>query len=249
MILRRLKTHIEKENWFAVFIDFCIVVIGVFVGLQVANWHEERVNEQRSNVFLGALLEDIQADIIDMDVTIAVETARISALDHLIVNATGKTLPDGFDSARGRVDIVSYAPYSEADSFDLGYSLFIMNYVPSRRAAYETIINSGGLELINGADLLREIQTYYARVESIQNFEDIMQSTRERFVEVQRRFGISPIDDQTMDGLVELFDQNKADAAAASEFWLFTNYHLRLLHDHLAAAEQFSTQLEQAVSK
>lgn len=37
MILRRIKSHVEKENWFAVGIDFAIVVIGVFVGLQVAN--------------------------------------------------------------------------------------------------------------------------------------------------------------------------------------------------------------------
>ena len=37
MIFRRIKSHIEKENWFAVFIDLCIVVIGVFIGIQVAN--------------------------------------------------------------------------------------------------------------------------------------------------------------------------------------------------------------------
>lgn len=42
MIFRRIKTHIEKENWFAVGIDFCIVVIGVFIGIQVANWNEVR---------------------------------------------------------------------------------------------------------------------------------------------------------------------------------------------------------------
>ena len=42
MILRRIKSHIEKENWFAVFIDFIIVVVGVFIGLQVANWNDAR---------------------------------------------------------------------------------------------------------------------------------------------------------------------------------------------------------------
>ena len=39
MIFRRIKAHIEKENWFAVFIDFLIVVTGVFIGIQVANWN------------------------------------------------------------------------------------------------------------------------------------------------------------------------------------------------------------------
>lgn len=42
MILRRLRTHVEAENWLAVAIDFVIVVIGVFIGIQVANWNEAR---------------------------------------------------------------------------------------------------------------------------------------------------------------------------------------------------------------
>ena len=47
MILRRIKAHVEEENWFAVGIDFCIVVIGVFIGLQVANWNEARSENER----------------------------------------------------------------------------------------------------------------------------------------------------------------------------------------------------------
>lgn len=35
MILRRITEHIKAHNWFAVLIDFLIVVLGVFVGLQV----------------------------------------------------------------------------------------------------------------------------------------------------------------------------------------------------------------------
>lgn len=35
MIPRRLYDHIRRHDWFAVAIDFLIVVIGVFVGVQV----------------------------------------------------------------------------------------------------------------------------------------------------------------------------------------------------------------------
>ncbi len=35
MILRRLAEHVRAQNWFAVALDFLIVVVGVFVGLQV----------------------------------------------------------------------------------------------------------------------------------------------------------------------------------------------------------------------
>jgi len=52
MIFRRIKAHIEKENWFAVGIDFCIVVIGVFIGIQVANWNETRADVNRGQALM-----------------------------------------------------------------------------------------------------------------------------------------------------------------------------------------------------
>lgn len=77
MILRRLKAHVEKENWFAVFLDFCIVVIGVFVGLQVANWNDARV-EQRE---LAGQLTSLNAEFSD---NLDRLNAYRSRLDHQI---------------------------------------------------------------------------------------------------------------------------------------------------------------------
>lgn len=42
MILRRVIAHVKAQNWFAVAIDFVIVVLGVFIGIQVANWNAAR---------------------------------------------------------------------------------------------------------------------------------------------------------------------------------------------------------------
>jgi hypothetical protein len=247
MLLRRITEHVRTQNWFAVGIDFMIVVTGVFIGIQVANWNDAQHDRQRENVYLEALVADVRKDIADIEMTIAVETSRISALEHLIRQATGTPLPDGFDSARGRIDIVEYPPYAQDDPFDVGYTLFIMNTVPSRRAAYDTIINTGGLELLRDPDLVREIQEYYARVDSIAGFSDIMQLTRQRFVEAQRQIGASPVDKPSMEELVRLFGADTAMTAAAKEFWLFTNFHLRMLHSHQQAAQRFLKILENAV--
>ena len=42
MLLRKVTMHVREQNWTAVFIDFVIVVVGVFVGLQVQDWNEFR---------------------------------------------------------------------------------------------------------------------------------------------------------------------------------------------------------------
>lgn len=59
MLLRRITAHIKDQNWFAVGIDFGIVVIGVFIGLQVANWNDDRAVRQDQR----AMLEQIYADL------------------------------------------------------------------------------------------------------------------------------------------------------------------------------------------
>jgi hypothetical protein len=42
MILRRVMEHVKAQNWFAVAIDFVIVVVGVFIGIQVSNLNAAR---------------------------------------------------------------------------------------------------------------------------------------------------------------------------------------------------------------
>ena len=42
MILRRISENVRSQNWFAVAVEFVIVVVGVFMGLQVQDWNEAR---------------------------------------------------------------------------------------------------------------------------------------------------------------------------------------------------------------
>lgn len=42
MILRRISESVISQNWFAVAVEFVIVVVGVFMGLQVQDWNEAR---------------------------------------------------------------------------------------------------------------------------------------------------------------------------------------------------------------
>jgi hypothetical protein len=41
MILNRLSKSIRKQDWFAVLIEFIVVVAGIFAGLQANEWAQE----------------------------------------------------------------------------------------------------------------------------------------------------------------------------------------------------------------
>lgn len=60
MILRRLTENLRVQNWTAIAIEFVIVVIGVFVGTQVANWNQERLDKLATKKMLDQLRPEIQ---------------------------------------------------------------------------------------------------------------------------------------------------------------------------------------------
>ena len=63
MILRRLSKHVKDQNWFAVVLDFVIVVAGVFVGLQVSNWNDVKKGEMSRDYYLERLASDLSQTI------------------------------------------------------------------------------------------------------------------------------------------------------------------------------------------
>lgn len=63
MILRRVIEHVRKQAWTAIAIDFFIVVIGVFVGLQVNNWNAARADHARAANYLERHSSDLSADL------------------------------------------------------------------------------------------------------------------------------------------------------------------------------------------
>ena len=63
MLLRKVTQHVKNQNWFAVFIDFIIVVVGVFIGIQVANWNDDRAVFKKETQALVALKKEILASI------------------------------------------------------------------------------------------------------------------------------------------------------------------------------------------
>lgn len=63
MLLRRLSQHVKDQNWFAVTLDLFIVVVGVFIGIQVANWNDSRAFQAKELELLRELQSEIEDGI------------------------------------------------------------------------------------------------------------------------------------------------------------------------------------------
>ncbi len=55
MILRRFMKHVTDQNWLAVGLDVLVVIVGIFLGLQVQEWNEDRKNINQLNLAFDRL--------------------------------------------------------------------------------------------------------------------------------------------------------------------------------------------------
>jgi hypothetical protein len=59
MILRRVIKHVRNQEWTAIALDFLIVVVGVFVGLQAQQLAVDRENRRSEAIYLIRLHEEV----------------------------------------------------------------------------------------------------------------------------------------------------------------------------------------------
>lgn len=67
MILRRLSQSLKTQNWTAIWIEFVLLVSGVFLGIQVSNWNAERVEGIRAQAYLARIKGNLNSDIVNIE--------------------------------------------------------------------------------------------------------------------------------------------------------------------------------------
>ncbi len=67
MILRRFAEALKQQNWAAIAIEFVLLVLGVFLGIQVANWNDARADRVAYEAALGRLSAEIDANLASLD--------------------------------------------------------------------------------------------------------------------------------------------------------------------------------------
>lgn len=61
MIYKRFAARLKAQDWLAITIELVIVIVGVFVGTQVANWNEQRLENRETQRLLTQLKPEVQS--------------------------------------------------------------------------------------------------------------------------------------------------------------------------------------------
>ena len=67
MILRRFTTALKQQNWTTILIEFVLLVGGVFLGIQAANWNEQRAEDAKAQAYLARIRVNLEADLLSIE--------------------------------------------------------------------------------------------------------------------------------------------------------------------------------------
>ena len=150
MIFRRLAKHLREQNWTAIFIEFVLLVLGVFLGIQVANWNSDAIDRSEAREALNRLKEDLQLSIKLTQSNAEFMTENARGADLVLDRLRACTLPD-----------------ADRDRFANG--LYRLGKImPARlvRTTFDELRDSGKLRLIGNAELRQTLSETVRRQDS-----------------------------------------------------------------------------------
>ncbi len=146
MLLRRVIEHVKTQNWTAVGLDFIIVVVGVFIGIQVSNWNTSRADAQRDREFVERLAGNMAFD----------ERNLIVARDYWLETA---------NHGRDALQYLNTGEYAEGSQWRTILAFLHasqMNSIRFTDDAYQEMIGSGSLGAVGSIELRDRLGRLYS---------------------------------------------------------------------------------------
>ena len=161
MILKRLRNEAGRQNWFGVVVDLAILVLGVFLGIQVSNWNQDRLDRAEGREYREQIYRDLEANQRDLEFRVHYNgqilghaQAALAALDQPVDDRPGDFIISAYEAS---------------------------NHIPQlvRRATYDEVLAAGKANFL-GDKLLRDrIANYYVGMATMQRLFDIIPAYRE----------------------------------------------------------------------
>lgn len=241
MILRGLAKHLKEQNWTAIWIEFVLLVVGVFLGIQVANWNEARLERNRELVFLAQLRAEISNNVATIEHQLRYQVQLVASGR----SALAFLQSDGHCEADCAGLIIDFfhasqlwgAPYERA-KYEENQRLGFPTSSEARAAVDNFYINIDGWDAVTAAapPYRERVRGKFTPEASEQLWRGCWRSAGARFEELVRdcETGLSALDVQSM--LADIY----ADTEIRSDlkFWIGQNiFSVNSLPDALMYAK------------
>ena len=217
MLLRRITKHVKDQNWFAVGIDFVIVVIGVFIGIQVSNWNEARTDSEREKVVLADLLDDLKADQASLSSSLQLVGLGIDAGNLLLIAADLEPIQSLSVPGQSSIfpsEILNVAlPAQPTDDVrrELWTHATVRIYPSHNDGTIESLIAADNSSIIQDEALVRDLLRYRTLWTGVEDAQvNTFRPFRDRVIFAGQEHGFSPLVSIDHDVLVDALGTDPA---------------------------------------
>lgn len=142
MILNRIGTAIRNQDWFVVFIELMIVVVGIYIGLQVDDWQKARQDRADEGRFLEALLQETRHNIGQVE-----WRENAIELDAAAMRNVVSALKAG-----------NLNQITDDEAYEALCEWFTIIPPSYQTATYDELVSTGQLDIITNETLRRQLQ-------------------------------------------------------------------------------------------
>jgi hypothetical protein len=149
MLPRRIARNLKDQNWTAIVVELLVLVIGVFMGLQVDNWNDSRIERNAVKTYYDRLIQDLRTN----------EQSLQSHQEYYQnVKAHGEAALSALQTAQNKLDEQFLIEAYQATQ--IWHTVF-------NRAAYEEILSVGAMNTIPDVEARERLANYYVAVDAI----------------------------------------------------------------------------------
>lgn len=121
MRLGRIRERFSAHDWFSVAVELLIVVVGVLIAMQVANWNQARTERERGGQYFHRIVSELENHRTDMRArahyfrqVIGHAEAALAALDRPASQLGEPFLIDLYQASQIIIGPISHSSYDEA---------------------------------------------------------------------------------------------------------------------------------------
>ena len=161
MILKRLRKEAAQQNWFGVAVDLVILILGVFLGIQVSNWNQGRLNRAEGKEYRRQLYLDLESNQRDLAFRMHYDgqllshaEAALAALERPVADRPGNFIISAYEAS---------------------------NHIPQpvRRATYDEVMSAGKANFLGDRMLRERITNYYVGMGTMERVFDNIPAYRD----------------------------------------------------------------------
>ncbi len=166
MILRSLMRHVRDQNWFAVALEFVIVIVSVVIAFQVTAWDAARGERELEKRYISRLAESVLTDIAEFRDAESLAAERGEQAPRILAAVGGDEQaladPDAF------LRSIITAGYTYTPNVD--------------RVAFDEMISRGHIGIIRNEPVRSQIAAYYQRLETYSQWDYMRAHVQTRYM-------------------------------------------------------------------